>query len=424
MSKKTVPGSVWELLGFSTKERLYDDPRFLAYIEDVWNNFLPQGKFKPFCDVNPKTEVLVKGKDGRTVYCVDAATIILMAMMFFEQNELWNSAPYRVMWSYAGKSPFGRGTLDRYSWISWNGQAEKTYEIDAKKMEAQIHTDDFRRIARMRYLALDPQMKTDENWRRVSCLYEGLASCPFVLPNGVVYLKGLCGAGGNPSGQFLTAADNTLKSLHFLACAYIRACLLLRVEVHGAHMWEVLRATVLGDDIAVSPHPEFDQLCRSKLGKNFAEVLGEATWDICGSILESPDWKGVLPMEHGFCAMHFHEMLEPRRHITFRLDWDRQFSAMLQGGQERTPSRQLQRIASYRTVTWGHEPTRYAVEQLWMDYIDWVRKHDPSQLLTTEWKEAEQAYNSDQRLELLYYGGDAPVLVNRFVQDELIPATL
>ena len=94
---------------------------------------------------------------------------------------------------------------------------------------------------------------------------------------------------------------------------------------------------------------------------------------------------------------------------------------MEQGGKERTPVMQLQRLANYRVVTWGDEVMRSSVERLWTDYVRWVEKNQPEVAATQAWREALRSWCDDIRMEQLYFGDSAPAVVAGLLPTEITP---
>jgi hypothetical protein len=414
MSKKAVPGTLWERLGFRTKEELYADTEFQRRVSELWEKLEP-GSYVVWCDVNPKTEVLPIGKDGRTVYCVDATTIILMAMLLWDQNAKLNAAPMEALWMWSGKSPFGYGTHKRYEWITNNGKWKRVWDIDVKKMEANLRLRDMLAFAKMKYEALDIELRTgaagSRNWLRLLAVYCGLAEGPFILPNGETFWKGAGGEGGNPSGQFCTQVDNSLRCLRFVIEAFITACDELQLQPDEVYFWRNVRGVIMGDDLEMSISDEFETLLEPLL-KRYSEELGhEVTWGEYvalvayreyGTVMESPCWEGVHPMDSVFCGMRFQLMTDPISWMTFSMDMDKQLSAILQGGTQRTPEEQLQRLASYRLQTWGNEEHRRMISHVYAMYKSEMEKTDPTLAKNENWQLAQRAYLSDMDLLKIY----------------------
>jgi hypothetical protein len=96
--------------------------------------------------------------------------------------------------------------------------------------------------------------------------------------------------------------------------------------------------------------------------------------------------------------------------MTFCVDASRQWNALLQGGHERTPPEQLQRISSYRVCTWGDPKFRRELEGVFYAYIKRVEKDVPRMIEDESWKTAKASWMTDSQLERLYCNFTQPTL--------------
>lgn len=402
MSKDSTVGNVWKTLGYQEKRYLFKEPRFKEYCRTNWERILNE-EFVPFCDANPKNENLPDGKGGRTVYCVDPCTIIFQCMLMYDQNEQLNAASYEKLWMFVGKRVFGSGALERWNWISEGGVRDKCYELDVKKMEANFRVRDLLRISEIKFKALSPELQTDANYARLRNIYMGLAMGPFILPDGEIFLKGVAGDGGNPSGQFQTAIDNSLFALQMIITGHIFACQELGLHPEYGLFWAHYRGTIMGDDIALSLSAAREKWYRVNFHKSPAEYIAEANYRQSGIVFESPNWQGVAILQHQFCGQRFHKMTAPVTWLTFRVDRDRILNNLETGGKgSRLPPNQLQRIANYRVATWGDEVLRKDIEKIYTSYVAKMEKESPYLLDDEDWSQAKRGWLEDADLLNLY----------------------
>lgn len=416
MASKGVPGTLYTQRGFHTKAMVYRNQQFIEDANATWNSDLKTGKFKPFCDVNGKTEILENEKDPRTVYCVDAMTILFQKMLFGDQHDKYRLSKYEQMWAHLGKSSYGTGSLERYDWITHSGLVSEVYDFDVKKMEANIRTREMQELARLHYEALDVKYRTEDNWMRVQTLYNGMSECPFLVEdssgNMHALWKGGNGMGGNPSGQVCTALDNSIFDLVLVVFSYLIECY-LRAELPSmSWFWLNHHGTVMGDDLQASLTSEAEKWWK-KRHVNFGTAFCRLMYDHRNIVLESTnplDESGNLlavnVMQGRFCGMRFHVFSKPFRAISFVYDRDRMLSSVQQGDPNAPAYHQLERMNGIRNIIWADEKTRDDLAEIRNCFIRVTEREKPQLLKSEDWERAKAGWLSDLVLYRLYTGTD------------------
>jgi len=365
------------------------------------------------CDVNAKTEVIAFDKDGRTVYCVDPVTLVLQTMLCGDQVDRASASRLSEMWLWVGKSFFGTGAFESFIWITESGLRFKAYDLDVKKEEASIREDDLLWLAQLHFDALRVEDRTEDNWHRMSTLYMALSQCVFLLPDhgGRMHMfwKGGNGQGGEPSGHLLTALDNSIFLIYLVVLGYVTECWKRNEDGSAAEFWHMHRGMGMGDDLRLTVSAEGEEWYRHS-GRSPAEVIAQNVYDVIGVAFESVAWDGVPVMESKFCATQYYLMQEPVRWLTFKLDWERQLNALVQGGKlchEHTAKgaiEQLGRINNLRIVTWPDKRNRCYVEGIRNSYIKRACVELPQLLDNPEWALTVNGWLEDGKLMKLYTG--------------------
>jgi hypothetical protein len=262
------------------------------------------------------------------------------------------------------------------------------WEFDISSCDAKLFTNLLLGIAHMRWRALRLQDQTTDNLIRMLNLYRMIASCPLAMPDGATFLKGTNGFGGNLTGQVGTAHDNTIFGLFLLAYSFI---VLVGPDIEMFK--QCVRAITLGDDITFTVH---DSIVEDFNGPAIAEVC----FQNLGVVFESPCWSARPFHELGFLSMHFKWDTEHNCYF-HTVDRDKLFSSLLQGGTNRTPSEQLQRICGMRNVAWGDIRTRQDLENIYWLYHD---RYEISLRGVESWETAKKSYVSLGMLARLYAG--------------------
>lgn len=413
----TNPGTWWVARGFATKKLLYYSDNFFGMLRWIRSTQLGRGKYKPICDVNGKTEVIAYDKTGRTVYCVDAVTLVFQQMFFGHQLQLYSRAPLDSLWSWVGKTAYGTGALEAFNWITEEGKRDWCYDFDVKKMEASIRTDDLVWLAKLHFGALHPDDQTDEVWQCVLTLYLGLAESPFIIPDrngqGHFFWKGGNGQGGEPSGHLLTALDNSLITLYLVALAFVWQSVSRGEEPSTERFWRWHRGMVMGDDL---------RLTLSRAAKQWWQLSGDgpigahiatSVFAACGTVLESTSFEGTHIMDSVFCGWKFYEMKDPVHWITFKTDFGRAVDAVKQGG-DHTHSAQacvtnLGRINNMRVSTWADPTVREQVVRFREQFIRLSQRRFKELRNNPEWAAVKGAFLTDGALQQLYTGLMLPI---------------
>lgn len=408
---KTSPGTFWLARGFASKQLLYYSDNFIDMLRWVRKAQLATGKYKAVCDVNPKTEVLQVDKTGRTVYCVDAVTLVYQQMYFGHQLQLYSRAPLDALWSWVGKTPYGTGALEAFNWITEEGQRDWAYDFDVKKMEASIRTDDMIFLAKLHFDALCVEDQTDEAWTEILTLYLGMAEGPFLVPDkqgkGHAFWKGGGGQGGEPSGHLLTALDNSVMCLYFVALAFVWESVSRNELPNQARFWRWHRGMIMGDDLRLTLS-KFATQWWSDNDRSAGEAFAIAVFEACGAVLESENFSGVHIMESTFCGWRFYVMRDPVHWITFKTNFGRAVDAIKQGGDHsRTAAAcvvNLGRINNMRISTWADPVQRGQVTALRLQFIRLAQRRFPELKHNPEWASVKHAALSDAVLQQLYTG--------------------
>jgi len=413
----TNPGSFWIARGMLTKKLLYYSDNFLDMLRYIYRTQLVRGTYKPVCDVNGKTEVLEFDKSGRTVYCVDAITLVFQQMFFGTQVRAYSRSPLDSLWAWVGKTPYGTGALEAFNWITEEGKRYWAYDFDVKKMEASIRTDDLVNfLARLHFLALPSKDQTAEAWTCVCTLYAGLAECPFIIPDlsgkAHIFWKGDRGQGGEPSGHLLTALDNSLICLYLVALAFAWESHSRGESPSVERFWRWHRGMIMGDDLRLTlSQAATDWWKLNKRGLAVGEAIATAVFEACGTVMESTNFEGVHIMDSTFCGWKFYLMRDPVSWITFKTDFTRAVDAIKQGG-DHNPTPQacitnLGRINNMRVSTWADAVVRSQVVGFRAHFIR-ICQSDPylgPQLkVNKEWAAVKGAWHTDAVLQQLYTG--------------------
>jgi hypothetical protein len=295
---------------------------------------------------------------------MDVGTIYLSDRLLADQNEKLRTSDMGDSWSAIGYSPYGFGTHRRAQHISFNFQNPHCWSLDVKKMEANHRAWIQRWLAEARFKCLRVEDRTPDNYARIKALYYNLEQCPFIMPDGQLFLKGAFGAGGEPSGHLCTASDNHWVLMLMLAVGYVDWMLGGRELPDYWYFFKHVRAIICGDDANVAVDDELWEFWPT-----FPEDIARSVYTILGTIIESNSWKTIPWYDLDFCGMLFHTMTDPVNHLTFKYDFDKMLSSLLQGGQTREPAEQLTRIGSYQLLTWGHEPSRIKLQAIRDDYF-------------------------------------------------------
>jgi hypothetical protein len=412
----TLSGSINTLQGLPSKATCGANEQFRKNLDNEWATNLPSQNYAASVDANGKTEVLQVDGLGRSVYVVDFTTVLLQYMAFAEIHEKFIQSPLASMGMWPGKTPYGLGSWERLAHITHGGKVNRVWDLDVKKMEASIRWRDLRRMARIFYRCLKPQLQDDKNWARVWSLFYNLSESIFGVPDnkgGInLFWKGAKGYGGQPSGHYLTAMLNCLEALFLLLYAYVRECTKRHLEPNLNKFMIGTKFTIMGDDIQLSFSAFRDAWWRMT-GRNGAEALAVYALEL-NIVFECTNWDGLSVWDARFCGMQFLEMKDPVHWVSFSLDHDRQLCAIQQGGDPTLPIKQLQRIGSLYNVVWPDIPMREIVLKLWFEFINRMQNgytddkgvyHPPHpHTLTDDWEAAKTARSSERELRNRFCG--------------------
>lgn len=409
----TNPGTFYVARGFHTKKLLYYSESFPDMLRFIYRTQLQRGTYKPVCDVNGKTEVLQIDKTGRTVYCVDAVTLIFQQMFFGQQVQSYSRSNLDRLWAWIGKTAYGTGALEAFAFVTDGGKRTTAYDFDVKKMEASIRTDDLLWLAQVHYDALCKDDQTPEAWQCIRTLYLGLAECPFIMPDltgkAHAFWKGGDGQGGEPSGHLLTALDNSLVTLYLVATGYAWESLKRKERPSVERFWRWFRGMIMGDDLRLTlSNAATEWWAANEEGLSVGEAFAAAVFDATATIMESVDFRGVNIMDSVFCGWRFYLMTDPVYWITFKTDSARAVDAIKQGGDHsRTPEAaiiNLGRINNMRLSTWADAQVRHKVTGFRLEYIRLCEAGWPQLLQNPEWAAVKGSVHSDHVLRQLYTG--------------------
>jgi len=379
-------GMPWNLAGIPFKEELYHDEECRKWIEEHWVAKLT--KCASMAHVTVKKEILPQKKllqnRLRNVIAVDGGHNMWMQMACYDAHHRLQRFPIDSM-TALGWSPYRSGMQKLAEYL---GKHPNGWEIDGGAWESHMFEECLWEIAKLKFEALCPEDQTDENRIRINNLYRMIARLPLVMPDGHAFLKGAKGSGGNLTGQVGTAHDNTLLMLFAVCYSWI---MLVGPD------YEEFRANTsiitFGDDLTFTVS---DELALTFNGPAMAQLV----WDDLGFVFESPDWNARPFYELGFLSMHF-ILDEKNRRWVHRIDRDKLYSNVLQGGTDRTPQEQLQRLCGMRNVAWGHLQMRRELQELIDEYIF---TFDPALKGDFMWEQAKKSYVNDRFLARLYFG--------------------
>lgn len=191
-------------------------------------------------------------KNCRTMFAVDVNLIVSQSIFFKNQSETLVNNNLKCC-SALGTSLFNGGAQKIYDYMTPWGFIPNMYSIDAKQFDSSFHVVAMRSIYGFRYNMLHSDYKSELNKMRVNNIARLLSEGYIVDIDGRIYLK----LTGNPSGQFMTTADNILKN--FVDCLSIW-CMSVPQSYKNYDSWKkYTRMLFVGDDILMSVHPDFLQ---------------------------------------------------------------------------------------------------------------------------------------------------------------------
>jgi hypothetical protein len=391
--KQKSAGLPWSMAGIPFKQELYDDPEFLLWDQQMWDE-----KFQRcpcLAHVTVKKEILPQKKVHtnrlRNVMAVDGSHALWMQRLCYDAHHKMQKHPIENL-TALGWSPYRMGMQHLAEHL---GKHPNGWEIDGGAWESHMFEACLEEIAKLKFEALVREEQTHANWVRIRNIYHMISRLPIVLPDGFAFLKGWKESGGNLTGQVGTAHDNTLLMLFAVCYAWIA---LVDADFH--HMLHETSIITFGDDLTFTVS---DDVVEQFNGEAIAKLL----WDDLGFVLESPCWTARPFHELGFLSMHFVFSHEHRKWV-HKIDRDKLYSNILQGGKERTPEEQLQRLCGMRNVAWGEEQMRAELQAVIEDYIiiyDDTLKGDPL------WEQAKKSYLPDRLIDKLYFGFESAQLL-------------
>jgi len=379
-------GMPWNLAGIPFKDEFYQDEECRKWTEDHWIARLT--KCTSMAHVTVKKEILPQKKllqnRLRNVIAVDAGHNMWMQMACYDAHHRLQKFPIESM-TALGWSPYRSGMQRLAEYL---GRHPNGWEIDGGAWESHMFDECLQEIAKLKWEALCEEDRTDDNKIRINNIYRMISRLPLIMPDGHAFLKGAFDSGGNLTGQVGTAHDNTLLMLFAVCYSWI---LLV------GHDFEEFKANTsiitFGDDLTYTVS---DQLTDRFNGPAMAQLV----WDDLGFVFESPDWNARPFFELGFLSMHFH-FDERRRKWVHKINRDKLYSNVLQGGTDRTPEEQLQRLCGMRNVSWGDTQMRKELQQVIDEY---QHLYDPVLKGSAAWEQAKKSYVGDRMLERLYFG--------------------
>lgn len=384
--KKKSAGIPWNLVGLPFKEETYKDEDFINFYQQQWNRNFWQ---KPcLAHVTVKKEILPRKKIVqnrlRNVVAVDALHNMLMQMTCYDSHHRMQKHNLINMIAL-GWSPYAGGMQRLAEHL---GKHPNGWEIDGGGWESHMFEAVLENIAKLKFESLCDKDRTYDNWLKIKHAYEMIAKIPIVMPDGKAFLKGAYGTGGNLTGQVGTAHDNSLMML-FSVCY----CWIMMVNHDIEAFKEHCSIATFGDDLTFTVS---DAVVPFFNGPRIAELV----WRDFGFIFESPCWDARPFYELGFLSMHFNFNHETQKWV-HTINRDKLFSNILQGGTERTPDEQLQRLCGMRNVAWGDIAMRKELQTLIDAYIE---TQDPTLAGDPLWENAKKSYVSDRLLKKLYFG--------------------
>jgi len=229
--------------------------------DSVWfDRFYSQlGTFNPpsiihSCSVKEELRKIekIQQENCRTMFAVDVNLITAQAMLFKRQADLFVSTHLQHC-SALGLSLFNGGAQKLFEYLTPWGWIDNMFSIDGKQFDSNFTKLAMDLIYKFRFDMLDPQYQTPENELRCKNIARMLCEGYIIDIDGKVYGKLI----GNPSGQFLTTADNIKKN--FVDCFYIWCRSVPRQYRNWASFKKYVRILFVGDDIIMSVHPDFLQ---------------------------------------------------------------------------------------------------------------------------------------------------------------------
>jgi hypothetical protein len=335
----------------------------------------------------------------RTIIMMSIRHIIAHKRLTQDAVEKLHNAGFAKSRIALGFSPFYGGTQDLFVFLAGKGKW-KGFEFDVSKMDSNVNQLVNAELCRLDWNNLRREDRTKENKQRMCRIRDHLMHAPCVYQDGNVFMFNE----GNPSGQFLTAVDNSRFALFLQLYAWIRLTMKPTIfeEAYSSTLalrtWlEHTRAVCMGDDMTgTTDDPRYT-------GEAFAQVC----FHEFGIILETPSEQDRLAKDLRFLSMGW-KYDEEYNCVFHQLDGNNIVSSMLQGGLGvRDPATTLQRLTSLRLATWGDPEIRLMMEQVISDYIiahdEKYGSGDPD----TAWERAKATVQTDTDLEFIYTGRQA-----------------
>jgi len=390
--KKKSAGTPWTMCGYPDKHSLYDDAMSREWIEKEWDDLL--NRRASIAQVTVKKEILPIAKLAlnrlRNVMAVDGAHNMWMQRFCFVMHHKIQVANI-VARTALGWSPYRRGMHELALYL---GKFSKGWEFDGSAWESKMFHDCLMRMADMKFRALRLEERTVQNHIRIRNLYQMISVCPLVMPDGIAFLKGSTGSGGNLTGQVGTAHDNTLFMLFSFAFCFIKI-----IGDDFQRFQAETRPICLGDDCTFTVSDKINE----EAGGNYGLRMAEVAYEELGIVFESPCWEAREFQHLGFLSMHFSYDKESRMWLHV-INKDKLYSNLLQGGTTREPIEQVQRIANMRNVAWGDPRLRQEFENIYFRYTKyWDRYYAGLEA----WETAKKSFVPDSWLERLYTGYEA-----------------
>lgn len=379
-------GTPWTLAGIPDKDIFYHDEECIKWCDDQWNDKLRACPC--LAQVTVKKEILPRKKLQqnrlRNVIAVDASHNLFMQRLCYDSHHKMQKHPIENL-TALGWTPYRMGMQHLAQHL---GKHPNGWEIDGGAWESHMFEACLEEIAKLKFQALTLEERTYDNWLRIKNCYAMIAKIPIVMPDGNTYLKGAHGSGGNLTGQVGTAHDNTLLMLFAVAYAYI-----MLVDTDYERFRRLVSVITFGDDLTFTVS---DEIVDRFNGPSIAKLV----WEDLGFVFESPNWEPQPFYKLGFLSMHFN-FNEEKRIWTHVVNRDKLFSNLLQGGTERSPQEQLQRLCGMRNVAYGDERMRNELQQV---IDEWLHVFDDTLKGDSDWELAKKSYVPDRMLERVYYG--------------------
>lgn len=376
--------------GYVDKYECATNVDWRAEFQEDWDNLFAKTLF--IVQVNGKKEILPSKKvlenRLRNVFCMPVKHSLAQQRLLADSHRKIQDYSL-ALWHALGFSPFFRGTHRLVMHFKMHPHG---WEFDGDSWESQIHSDSLHRLSGIKFRCLRPEDQTKENRIRLENLYLACGEALIILPDGCVFLKGTKGAGGNPSGQVATAHDNTFYML-------VVFCFITFLII-GDNDFQIVFANasvaVLGDDLTFT----VSDWLNNKAGGNFGKMFAKIAHEELGLMFSSPCWDSRPGEDLGFLAMKF-VYDEEHKCFTHRVNRDKMYSNLEQGGRFRTPPEILQRISGMRNVSWADPQIRAELAHL---FVVVERMHELQYHDDPEWVTAKKSYVSDAKLSRLYYG--------------------